>query len=118
MSFPERSGAQSPTSHGAAPNQDDTAHPVAPAPLSVTLAIFDSTLPVRVRAFAAFSSLAVNLLLPFLNGVMLGFGEIFAKNVVLGWFGWRPSTTVAGTVGVGTTEVRPGQQRRRPGTGI
>ncbi|OJA10549.1 hypothetical protein AZE42_11999 [Rhizopogon vesiculosus] len=35
------------------------------------------------------SSLAIDLLLPFMNGVMLGFGEIFAKNVLAWWIGWR-----------------------------
>ncbi|OAX31882.1 hypothetical protein K503DRAFT_777212, partial [Rhizopogon vinicolor AM-OR11-026] len=35
------------------------------------------------------SSLAINLFLPFMNGVTLGFGEIFAKNVLAGWIGWR-----------------------------
>lgn len=32
---------------------------------------------------------------------MLGFGEIFAKNVVLGWFGWKMPGSVAATAGVG-----------------
>ncbi|KAJ3500619.1 hypothetical protein NLJ89_g9713 [Agrocybe chaxingu] len=58
--------------------------PAAAAPVSVTLAIFDSSLSTRTRLKAFVSSLAVNLLLPFVNGVMLGFGEIFAKNVVMG----------------------------------
>ena len=31
----------------------------------------------------------MNLLLPFVNGVMLGFGEIFARRVVTGWVGWK-----------------------------
>ncbi|KAI8060066.1 outer membrane protein TOM13-domain-containing protein [Gongronella butleri] len=33
-------------------------------------------------------STAVNFLLPFVNGVMLGFGEIFANELVIkyGWF--------------------------------
>jgi hypothetical protein len=52
---------------------------------------------------ALFSSLAINLLLPFVNGVMLGFGEIFAKDVVLKWFGWGggKSGKVAAGVGIG-----------------
>jgi hypothetical protein len=43
--------------------------------------------------------LGINLVLPFINGVMLGFGEIFAREVVRvgklvyrgerGLFGWR-----------------------------
>lgn len=49
---------------------------------------------------ALFSSLAINLLLPFVNGVMLGFGEIFAKNVVVGWLGWKVPGSTAANVGV------------------
>lgn len=30
----------------------------------------------------------MNIGLPFINGVMLGFGEIFAKEVLVVWFGW------------------------------
>jgi hypothetical protein len=38
---------------------------------------------------------------------MLGFGEIFAKNVVFGWLGWKiPGSSVA-NVG-----VKPTQRRR------
>jgi len=45
-------------------------------------------------AFA--SSLAINLFLPFVNGVMLGFGEVFAKNLMLGWLGWGSTATHVG----------------------
>jgi hypothetical protein len=31
---------------------------------------------------------AINLILPFINGVMLGFGEIFAHELAFQW-GWR-----------------------------
>jgi hypothetical protein len=31
---------------------------------------------------------AINLVLPFINGVMLGFGEIFAHELAFRW-GWR-----------------------------
>lgn len=49
--------------------------------------------------------MAINILLPFVNGVMLGFGEIFAKNVVVKWFGWKPiirmpSGSIAANVGI------------------
>ncbi|KAG6878206.1 hypothetical protein C0993_010626 [Termitomyces sp. T159_Od127] len=79
--YPERTDTPSPTHRHVAPT------PV--TPLSATLAIFDSTLSTRTRVKALFSSLAINLALPFINGVMLGFGEVFAKNVVLQWFGWK-----------------------------
>ncbi|KAF7312331.1 hypothetical protein MIND_00246200 [Mycena indigotica] len=93
MSFPDRTNTPSPQ------------HDPSPAPHleSATIAIFDSSLSPRTRITALFSSLAINLLLPFVNGVMLGFGEIFAKNVVLEYFGWRPLTrpgSVAATAGL------------------
>jgi Outer membrane protein TOM13 len=79
-----------------------------------TLAIFDSTLSTRTRVKALFSSLAINMLLPFVNGVMLGFGEIFAKNVIIGWLGWKVpgSDSVATTTGIGVRT--PWGQRHKP----
>ncbi|CAE6475536.1 unnamed protein product [Rhizoctonia solani] len=73
-------------------------HPPAPAPPpSLTLSVFDPALPTRTRVIALFSSLAINMFLPFVNGVMLGFGEIFARNVVGPWFGWpKPIATSVG----------------------
>ncbi|KAF8513185.1 hypothetical protein BU17DRAFT_68953 [Hysterangium stoloniferum] len=68
-------------------------HP--PDPLSVTLSIFDRSLSPRARTLAVMSSIAINLFLPFVNGVMLGFGEIFAKNI-LGYFGWELPGTALG----------------------
>lgn len=79
-------------------------HPPHPQePTSVTMAIFDTTLTTRTRVTALCSSLAINLLLPFVNGVMLGFGEIFAKNIVLEWLGWR----------TGGEQQRQQQRRKR-----
>ena len=78
-----------------------------PHPPSATLTIFDSTLSVRTRVLALTSSLAINFFLPFINGVMLGFGEIFAKGVV-GYFGWNtlvPGGT-ASAVGIGAVGAR------------
>ncbi|KAF8071708.1 hypothetical protein FPV67DRAFT_1667182 [Lyophyllum atratum] len=106
MSYPERTETPSPSREPA---------PSPPAPLSATLAIFDSTLSTRTRVTALFSSLAINLLLPFVNGVMLGFGEIFAKNVVLDWFGWKPTGPghVAATTGISASTKTPWGQRQR-----
>ncbi|KAF8532189.1 hypothetical protein JB92DRAFT_2845414 [Gautieria morchelliformis] len=87
LSFPERS---------AAPSPDPRERPLyrqPPAPPSVTLAVFDSSLSRRARTLALISSIGINMFLPFINGVMLGFGEIFAKNVV-SFFGWNTSTAV------------------------
>ena len=92
MSFPEHGEHTPPHEHRVAPQ---------PALVSLTSAIFDTSLSRRTRLTAFFSSLAVNLLLPFVNGVMLGFGEIFAKNVLMGWLGWRLKPgSVATTVGI------------------
>ncbi|KAH7873844.1 hypothetical protein F5879DRAFT_926657 [Lentinula edodes] len=90
MSFPEDSGHEE---TGVPPSQSPPT-----APTSATLSVFDNTLSTSTRVKAFASALAINLLLPFVNGVMLGFGEIFAKNVVLRWFGWGtnvPRSTAA-----------------------
>ena len=60
--------------------------------------VMDSRVAPRTRLSLVLSSLAINLLLPFINGVMLGFGEIFAKDVLVGWFGWKTwyGSTAAG----------------------
>ncbi|KAG6857230.1 hypothetical protein H0H87_007649 [Tephrocybe sp. NHM501043] len=98
--YPERMDTPSPSHRHPAPTPA--------APLSATLAVFDSTLTTRTRVKALFSSLAINMVLPFVNGVMLGFGEIFAKNVVMKWFGWKPMGPgyVATATGINAS-VRP-----------
>ena len=101
IQHPERTETPSPSHRHTSP----ATGPTGPTGcLSATVAIFDSTLSTRTRVKALFSSLAINLLLPFVNGVMLGFGEIFAKNVVLQWFGWKPVGTghVAASTGIGS----------------
>ncbi|KIJ67086.1 hypothetical protein HYDPIDRAFT_174330 [Hydnomerulius pinastri MD-312] len=80
MSFPDPSAPQSPS-----PQQTKTAT----VPPSTLPSIMDRTVAPRTRMSLVLSSLAINLLLPFVNGVMLGFGEIFAKNVLVGWIGWK-----------------------------
>ncbi|BGP38782.1 hypothetical protein JCM10450v2_002736 [Rhodotorula kratochvilovae] len=57
---------------------------------SLTLALASAwhTAPWTRKIWAVLASLAINVGLPFVNGVMLGFGELFARNVVgvrLGW---------------------------------
>ena len=105
MSYPERSETPSPSQNRPAPSQP------APPP-TATLAVFDSTLSTRTRLKALFSSFAINMLLPFINGVMLGFGEIFAKNVILGWLGWKSPGSVAAATGIGVST--PWGQRPKP----
>lgn len=105
MSYPEHTQTPSPS------RQEPP-----PAPLNATIAIFDSSLSTRTRVTALFSSLAINMLLPFVNGVMLGFGEIFAKNVVMDWFGWRPAAPghVAASAGLSASRPKTPWGQREP----
>ncbi|KAM6504211.1 hypothetical protein JOM56_001154 [Amanita muscaria] len=96
MSFPARTASPSPSP---APHKDEASR-------TATLVIFDSSLSTRTRIKAALASLAINLLLPFVNGVMLGFGEVFAKNVVIGWFGWKQLGSAAASKGIGISSWR------------
>ncbi|KAL2067526.1 hypothetical protein VTL71DRAFT_1951 [Oculimacula yallundae] len=63
---------------------------------------------------------AINLLLPFINGLMLGFGELFAHEAAfrLGWGGTKvfPGTRSKHSIGPGI-EVRddPFERKRREG---
>jgi len=103
MSYPERSETP-PSQNRPAPSQT--------VPPTATHAMFDSTLSTRTRIKALFSSVAINMLLPFINGVMLGFGEIFAKYVILGRLGWKIPGSVATTTGIGVST--PWGQRPKP----
>ena len=67
-------------------------------PDTATLAVFDPQLSTKTRIKALASSLAINLLLPFINGVMLGFGEIAAKSL-FAWNGWGNVTSSLGLSG-------------------
>ncbi|KAK6067130.1 mitochondrial import protein 1 [Seiridium cupressi] len=63
---------------------------------------------------------AINLLLPFINGMMLGFGELFAHEAAfrLGWSGTKVfplSRRTAHPIGPGV-EIR--EKSRRPGPGL
>ncbi|CAO3646358.1 unnamed protein product [Cunninghamella blakesleeana] len=52
----------------------------------------------RQPSFISFiKSTAINFVLPFINGVMLGFGEIFANELVIkyGWFGYSNNVAVS-----------------------
>ncbi|KAL5503820.1 hypothetical protein ACEPAH_7891 [Sanghuangporus vaninii] len=85
----------------ASPKQGEAEGPV-PVP---TLSIFDSRLSTRSRLIALFSSLTINLFLPFVNGVMLGFGEIFARNMAVRFFGLKAPGSASGTPGGAATAV-------------
>ncbi|KAH7884528.1 hypothetical protein F5I97DRAFT_1830976 [Phlebopus sp. FC_14] len=111
MSFPDPSRPQSP-----APPPPSSPPPSAPAhsgqklpvsetknttvPPSTLPSIMDPAVKPRTRMSLILSSLAINLLLPFVNGVMLGFGEIFAKNVIVGWIGWKRNGRTTTSVGL------------------
>jgi len=71
---------------------------------SMTLSIFDSSLSRRARVLALVSSLTINLLLPFINGVMLGFGEIFARHIIK-WNGWSNVASFLGLRSPSPTKV-------------
>lgn len=86
------------------------ANPAPAPPPSATLSIFNAHLSPRARTYALVSALAINLLLPFVNGVMLGFGEIFARTVA-GRFGWRVPGGAAAAVGIGAVRASKREDR-------
>jgi len=107
MSFPEASAPQSPSPHAvslptaSAPIQRRQNPSVQPNPAtgvspSTLPSIMDDRVAPRTRMSLILSSLAINLLLPFVNGVMLGFGEIFARDVLVGWIGWKRTVANVG----------------------
>jgi hypothetical protein len=98
MSFPDDLPAPHHRHH---PDQTHPSNQAAPPqPPTATLSAFDSSLSTKTRVKALMASLTINLFLPFVNGVMLGFGEIFAKNVILGWLGWSNSAPATAQVGL------------------
>ncbi|GAA5835846.1 hypothetical protein JCM11251_007442 [Rhodosporidiobolus azoricus] len=75
---------------------------------SLTLALSTAwaTAPWTRKLWAVIASLGINVGLPFINGVMLGFGELFARNVLgvrLGWPLHSSSPTVPATGGRANT---------------
>ncbi|WVQ90933.1 hypothetical protein IAS59_004719 [Cryptococcus gattii] len=79
-------------------------------PPSLTLTLF--TNPSSLSIPRIFAVIGINLVLPFINGVMLGFGEIFAREVVrVGKAVWRGERSLfnwgrgSGLGGRGTTGV-------------
>ena len=93
--------------HGHGPHHH---HPHPEEARTATLSVFDSSLSPKTRALALLSSVAINVLLPFVNGVMLGFGEIFAKNVVVQWLGWKVPGTASAASSRGSGRVALGRQ--------
>ncbi|KLO13468.1 hypothetical protein SCHPADRAFT_940383 [Schizopora paradoxa] len=113
LSFPEQSKSVSPEpvpkstqkpEETKSIERTEKAAPPAPAktepPPSASLSVFDSRLSTRSRTIALITSFAINLALPFVNGVMLGFGEIFARTLLARW-GWNVPGGAATAVGFG-----------------
>lgn len=72
-------------------NRDDRP----PQPPSLTLSLF--TLPSHLSLARVVAVVGINFVLPFINGVMLGFGEIFARETVkVGRLFWRGEREVFG----------------------
>ncbi|KIO34367.1 hypothetical protein M407DRAFT_16895 [Tulasnella calospora MUT 4182] len=109
----EKDHDKAPGKGPAASQPAPTASQVArPQPPSVTPLILDASLPVKTRAFALISSLAINMFLPFVNGVMLGFGEIFARNVLAPWIGWKSVVNPQGTRTLRSKPMSPAEQKQ------
>lgn len=73
--------------------EDTTSEPVPPPAPTGELTIAAICAPGvswQRRLFLVTATLAINLGLPFLNGVMLGFGEIFARAFIAPWIGLAP----------------------------
>lgn len=81
-------GAPSSTSDAPPPREAQPSY--APSG-SLTVALFTPGISWRRRSFLLLASVAINVGLPFINGVMLGFGEIFARSIVAPWIGLAPA---------------------------
>lgn len=74
--------------------RDSSSSPPAQPP-SLTLSLFSQSS--QISASRILAVLGINLVLPFINGVMLGFGEIFARETVAaGRRWWRSGTSLFG----------------------
>lgn len=100
-SIPSSFKLQQMTGCGQPQEQDSAEHKYSNMPPSTIPSLFDGTIAPRTRMNLLLSCLAINLLLPFVNGMMLGFGEIFAKNVLVRWMGWKSQNgRTAANVGI------------------
>lgn len=85
-------------------------------PPSLTLSLFTS--PSNLSLSRVVAVLGINLFLPFVNGVMLGFGEIFAREVVkVGRLVIKGERSLFSGWGNGTSEER-GRVRGVEGVGL
>lgn len=101
-SEPEKHSSKAlvPQSHSSPPAQ----------PPSLTLSLFSSPSNLSISRLVAV--LGINLVLPFINGVMLGFGEIFAREAVrVGRLVFRGERRLSGFGRGGWGEAEQGQGR-------
>jgi hypothetical protein len=97
------------SSFSSSSSASEGSQPGAPQSGFLTPAAFAPGLTLRRRAALLISTIAINIGLPFINGAMLGFGEIFARAVLAPWVGFA-----AHAVGVGapTKPRQPATQDR------
>ena len=90
-------------------DRDGSRHPTPPAqPPSLTLSLF--TTPSHLTLSRVIAVMGINLVLPFINGVMLGFGEIFAREVVqVGKIWWREGGPLFSSGEVGRSQEGRGR---------
>ncbi|KAE8229902.1 hypothetical protein CF326_g5114 [Tilletia indica] len=87
---------------------------------SLTRAAFSpsSSMPMQRRAALIASAIAINLGLPFVNGIMLGFGEIVARTFFAPWIGVVLGPLMPARFGFGSTRSGfASSQQRGTGTG-
>lgn len=72
------------------PNQPPNPQPIPSLTLSLFRHLFDDRLSWSRKIGCMTATLAINLFLPFINGIMLGFGEIAARELVGRYLGWGP----------------------------
>ena len=58
---------------------------------SLTIALFAPGLTWRRRTYLLLASTVINIGLPFINGIALGFGEILARGLIAPWIGLAPA---------------------------
>lgn len=122
-----RSPSETSSSYSSQPHAPSEMLPQYPPSGSLTLAIFAKNISWQRRGYLLLASVAINLGLPFINGVMLGFGEIFARSIVAPYIGLAPasininapgSRTAAGTGGTGLHYAGIGESKGTGGSRV
>ncbi|KAH9814057.1 hypothetical protein DFH28DRAFT_1108318 [Melampsora americana] len=89
LNWPNHQNDESSTSISE-PNQSLNPTPIPSLTLSLFRHLFDDRLTWDRKIGCITATLAINLFLPFINGIMLGFGEIAARELVGKYMGWGP----------------------------